>query len=262
MPVSSTPTVGYYYQTKADENPWKIAQKAYETPGLTTVKNGLMIMNRNPANDHIKKGTAGWESYKIEGLQLNAKYAEGDATAVYGSGKSFPLLWIPPLDERTPEQMSGTGKTGETGKTGQTGPAGPPGPIGPIGPAGPAGPQGERGPAGPRGEQGPPGPVVTTEGKSVTGPQGPPGPIGPAGPVGPRGEQGPPGPAGSGGQISADAIDSAIKKYFAANPFLTREEAEEMIEKLKKMKTQTTSGVGTMADSAWLVPILGFLARL
>jgi hypothetical protein len=353
MPVSASPTIGYYYQVVKGDTVSAIAKKAYQTPGLARTYDGLMLINNNAANAHIKKAKKGWESYNVLGIQLTPDYAENDADAVHGSGKAYPLLWIPNLAGQTPQDMTSGGAKGDKGETGAAGaagakgakgdpgPAGPPGPVGPpgqIGPAGPAGPAGaagkngapgERGemgppgptgprgatgktgaagPQGPRGEQGPPGPVVTTEGKSVTGPagptgprgeqglpgargeQGPPGETGPAGPAGPAGAQGPPGPvgpAGSGGSISpaaitsavqasmkahpvtggtvdAAALETAIQKYMAANPFVTREEALAMLEKLKAMAggMQTAGGAASMMESAWILPVLGFLARL
>jgi hypothetical protein len=222
LPVTASPMAGYYYQVVKGDTPSAIAKKAYISTGLlSSIKSGLYLLNDNPANAHIEHDTKGWESYKIKGLQLNPKYASGDADAAKGSGTAYPLLWIPPIDGRTPGDMTGGGEKGETGASGKQGPSGPQGPPGPMGPAGPAGktgatgkqgPPGERGPAGKdgsaaaAGKQGPPGPqgppgTMGPAGKSgaagAAGKQGPPGPMGPAGAQGPkgeRGEQGPPGP--------------------------------------------------------------------
>jgi hypothetical protein len=73
--ISAKPRVGYYYQTKKTDNPWSVAKEAYVNQGLTDVKTGLFLMNDSAANDHIQKGTSGWESYKIKGLQFSPKYA-------------------------------------------------------------------------------------------------------------------------------------------------------------------------------------------
>lgn len=268
MPVSASPTIGYYYQPVKGDTVSDIAEKAYEKPGLARTYDGLMLINDNPANAHIKKAAKGWKNYKTVGIQLTPDYASGDATATHGSGSAYPLLWIPDLSGRTPEQMTSGGAKGETGQTGASGPPGPVGPTGPAGPQGeqgPPGPEGPTGPAGPkgeRGEQGPPGPVVTAEGKSVTGPPGPQGERGEQGPPGPVGPAGPAGPAGSGGTVSAEALQTAIEKFMAANPFVTKEEVQEMLKKLAEMKGQVSETTTGMMDSAWLVPVLGFLARL
>jgi hypothetical protein len=214
VPVTAKPMAGYYYQTVKTDSPWTVAKRAYQDTGLTTVKTGLMLMNDNPANSHIKKGKKNWESYGIKGLQFNPDYAAGDADAKVGSGKNYPLVWIPPLDGRTPDEMGGGG-TGPQGPAGKSGTQGPPGPVGPVGPVGP---QGQRGPVGPVGPQGPApskaeiaalvsdfmdeNPVagrVSAEqlatavdnymkknpiAQGARGPAGPPGPVGPRGPAG------------------------------------------------------------------------------
>jgi hypothetical protein len=126
--ISAKPRVGYYYQTKKGDTPWAVANEAYKKQGLTDVKTGLFLMNDNAANDHIKKGSSGWESYKIKGLQFDPKYAVSP-TAEYGTGKSYPIVWIPPLD--------GTGPGGGIADP-VPGIPGPPGPTGPMGPPGPA----------------------------------------------------------------------------------------------------------------------------
>jgi hypothetical protein len=132
----ATPTAGFYYQVKKGDSPWKIANTAYVDSGLlTAVKTGLFLLNDNPANAHIQKGISGWESYKVKGLQLNPKYAPGDASAAHGSGTAYPLLWVPPTDGRTPDQMGGG--------------------------SGPAGPEGRQGIPGPKGDKGDPGHTPT-----------------------------------------------------------------------------------------------------
>jgi hypothetical protein len=196
LPVTAQPMAGYYYQVVKGDTPSAIVKKAYISTGLlSSIKTGLYLLNDNAGNAHIDKAKTGWESYNVKGLQLNPKYAPGDADAKKGSGKAYPLLWIPPIDGSTPGQMSGGGKgdkgdTGAAGKSGAQGPPGPVGPAGPPGPVGPAGPIGQRGPIGPTGKDGkdgPPGPV---------GPAGPMGPTGKTGPAGPQGKQGPQGPPG------------------------------------------------------------------
>jgi hypothetical protein len=138
VPVTTTPKAGYYYLPKKGDVPYNIAKKAYKDAGLTDVKTGLFLMNDNPANAHIKKGKSGWESYKVKGLQLNPDYDSSDAQSTHGSGTGYPLVWIPPLNGATPDQVAGGGQPipGQEGKQGIPGPQGPQGIPGPQGPQG------------------------------------------------------------------------------------------------------------------------------
>jgi hypothetical protein len=250
IPVSVSPTVGYYYQVVKGDTPWAISKKAYQDQGLATVKAGLMLMNDNPANSHIQKAKTGWESYNVKGLQFNPKYAPGDADATAGSGKAYPLVWIPPLDGRTPGQMGGGG-TGPQGPAGQAGKVGPAGPMGPAGPVGPIGPMGPAGPVGPMPDDAKikalisdfmdenpiSGKVSASDlAKAVSdyikanpvaqGPMGPAGPVGPMGPAGPM-----PSDAKlsslisdfmdkhpTSGQVSASDLSKAVSDYLATHP--------------------------------------------
>jgi len=135
VPVTTTPKAGYYYLPKKGDVPYNIAKKAYKDAGLTDVKTGLFLMNDNPANAHIKKGKSGWESYKVKGLQLNPDYDSSDAQSAHGSGTGYPLVWIPPLNGATPDQVSGGGQPipGQEGKQGIPGPRGERGERGPQG---------------------------------------------------------------------------------------------------------------------------------
>lgn len=86
-------------------------------------------------------------------------------------------------------------------------PAGPPGPQGETGPQGSGGPQGEAGAVGPEGPMGPQGP------QGDTGPQGSMGPEGPQGFQGDRGAdgpEGPQGPQGVPGEVTTEALNTAI----------------------------------------------------
>lgn len=129
--IAAVPTAGAWYQVQKGDTPWSISKKAYADTGLATVKSGLYLLNDNPSNANIRKAAAGWEAYKIKGLQLTANYAPGVMYASYQSGGSYPMLWIPPIDGRTADQMGGgkgeKGDTGEAGTPGQTGLRGPKG---------------------------------------------------------------------------------------------------------------------------------------
>jgi hypothetical protein len=238
VPVANTPTVGYYYQTKKGDTPWSVAKKAYQDTGLTSVKSGLMLLNDNAANSHIQKAKTGWESYGIKGLQFNAKYAAGDADATKGSGKAYPLVWVPPLDGRTPGQMTGGG-TGPQGPAGKSGTQGQPGPMGPAGPVGPIGPAGPRGPAGPAPSKSQISALIADfiDENPVAGKvsaddlanavkkymEANPVAQGARGPAGPAGPRGPAGPAPSKAQISA-----LIADFIDANPVAGKVSANDL----------------------------------
>lgn len=228
-------TPGMFYRPLPDETPYGVAKRAY---GADDVKAGLLLMNAATWNNHITKGSAGWESYKIKGLQFNPQYSSANPHAPSGSGHEYPTVWVPPLTGEEPEQIYKTpdpivvpGQPGKTGPAGPVGPMGPAGPMGPIGPLGPSGPIGPMGPPGPPGSasnaaieaavkaylaanppKGTPGPMGPAGPSGLPGSQGPIGPVGPSGPMGPMGPMGPPGNA------SDLAIANAVKAYLAANP--------------------------------------------
>lgn len=131
--TAAIPTAGAWYQVQKGDTPWSISKKAYADTGLTDVKSGLYLLNDNPSNANIRKATTGWESYKIKGLQLTANYAPGVMYASYKSGNAYPMLWIPPIDGRTADQMGGGGEKGDKGDTGAPGTPGTPGIPGPKG---------------------------------------------------------------------------------------------------------------------------------
>lgn len=202
-------TPGRWYRPTNDETPYGVAKRAY---GAANVKAGLMRINNATWNAHITKGTAGWEAYKVKGLQFNPQYSAEMPHAPAGSGKVQPTVWIPPLTGEEPEDLGKTGpvkvppviitKPKGEDTTPTPGPT-TPGPTSPT--QGPPGPQGIPGPPGPIG---PPGPA----GKSV---MGPPGPSGPPGSTGPQGVPGPPGPPGN---ASGPAIENAVNAYLLAHP--------------------------------------------
>jgi hypothetical protein len=126
--TSEQPRAGNWYQTKKGDTVWAISKAAYQDQGLTSVKNGLFLLNDNPSNAHIKRAKTGWESYNTTGIQLTPNYADRDEKAIYGSGKSYPLLWIPPIDGRSADQMTVAAK-GEKGEKGDKGEPGTPAQI-------------------------------------------------------------------------------------------------------------------------------------
>lgn len=171
-------------------------------------------------NKHIDFGSKGWENWGPPGPQYLRKYAD-NLTAKSGTGKYYPVVWIPdprnPLEPQpdtttiapvvvspitvpvglvTPVQTTPTGSTTTVqyikGDKGDQGERGLPGPIGPAGQVGPIGPQGERGLPGLPGKDGLPGKNAIA-GATIPGPRGErglPGPIGPPGQVGPIGQKG------------------------------------------------------------------------
>lgn len=200
--ITVNPTPGKWYRIKQGETWWGTSKKAY---GLPNVKQGLYAMNDSSWNDHIRKGTAGWEVYNRPGLQATPHYSVQNPHAGYGSGNAYPTAWLPPLATLAePEDIYGEPEpiipvpvepppppppSVEPPPPSPSEPGmGPPGPMGPIGPIGPVGP---------------------------VGPVGPLGPIGPEGPIGPAGERGPIGPPGN---VSDESIMSMIQQWMSDNP--------------------------------------------
>jgi len=227
--ITSTPQQGKWYQIKSGESFWGTAKKAY---GIDNVRAGLFAMNDAEWNDHIRKATTGWESYGIQGLQAQPKYAGTEAPhAGYGSGHQYPIAWIPPMpnfpepEEIWPEPSADPPPSDAPGQ----GPPGPMGPEGPMGPMGPLGPIGPEGPMGPKGDMGPPGDVtdeailaMLTQYLNDNPDALPPGPPGPQGPPGEAstvpGPMGPPGPPGPPGDVSDEAIMAMLTQYLNENP--------------------------------------------
>jgi hypothetical protein len=129
--IARVASPGLWYQVQEGIPPAKVAKQAY---GQESLRKGLMLMNSSPSNSHVKKATTGWESYgaNFKGLQFTPKYSSIDYVAGYGTGNSYPVIWIPPLDGKEPENVFVPG----------------------IGPVGPQGPQGEAGEVGSSGEAG------------------------------------------------------------------------------------------------------------
>jgi len=98
--IAAKPTPGKFYQTKKGDSVWVIAKKAYSTP-----KPGIFWINDSEWNSHIRKGKPGWTAYKIKGLQITAHYDPSRAPSPYGSGKAYPLLWIPATAGDEPEAL-------------------------------------------------------------------------------------------------------------------------------------------------------------
>jgi hypothetical protein len=210
-------TPGRWYRPTNDETPFGVAKRAY---GSAQLKVGLMLMNNSTWNSHIKKGKAGWESYKTSGLQFNPQYSATLVHAPSGSGKVQPTVWIPPLTGEEPEQIYKTTPTpGPTPIPPDLDPVPNPTPDptptpgpGIPGPQGPQGKQGIPGPMGPAGKDG-----AAANDASIMAAitkyllVNPP-PAGPMGPMGPPGVPGPPGNA------SDESIKQAVMAYLAKNP--------------------------------------------
>jgi hypothetical protein len=213
-------TPGRWYRPTNDETPFGVAKRAY---GATNLKVGLMLMNNATWNAHIKKGKAGWESYKTTGLQFNPQYSSSLVHAPSGSGKVQPTVWIPPLTGEEPEQIYKTTPTpGPTpippdldpvpNPTPDPTPTPGPGIPGPQGPQGKQGIPGPQGPAGKDGASANDAAIMAAITKYLT--VNPPA----AGPQGPMGPPGVPGPIGPPGNASDEAIKAAIMAYLAKNP--------------------------------------------
>lgn len=129
MVFSLTPKPGFFYQSKKGDTPWSIANRAYAKPGFATVKTGLFLINDSQWNNHIRKSTKNWESYGIKGFQITPDYDPSDVQSTHGSGKSHPIVWIPDLDGKEPNEETPAPQPikGDTGATGSQGPKGDPG---------------------------------------------------------------------------------------------------------------------------------------
>jgi len=208
---TSNPAPGTFYISRKGVYPWHVAKVAYK--GNIGIRKGLGLINKSEWNNYIKRSTKGYESYPEigPGIQFHPKYDKSKPREPFGSGRDYPIIWVPPLDGTEPGQDT----TGE-------GIPGPPGPQGPPGQPGGAGPKGSQGSPGPRGEmgpQGPPGPPGTGEGTSIPGPPGPPGEMGPQGSQGPQGS---PGPAGLIDEaILQKLVEKYVKEWLEDNPIET-----------------------------------------
>ena len=169
--LAANPRPGTFYQVRKGIYPATVAKVAY---GAANVKAGLMLMNRSAWNGHIRKGKAGWEAYKVQGLQFTAHYSATDPCGPYGSGTAFPVVWVPFADGREPGEGPAPGPVPV-----------PPGPV-PVPPYVPPVPPPWPPPVPP--PPPPPGPVPPPEPPPgpVPPPEPPPGPVPPPEP--------PPGP--------------------------------------------------------------------
>jgi len=100
--LTAAPKPGSFYVPRSGIYPAKVADVAY---GAADRKRGLLLMNASTWNDHVRRAAAGWEPYKVKGLQFEAKYKATDPRSTYGSGTAFPVIWVPPLDGREPEAV-------------------------------------------------------------------------------------------------------------------------------------------------------------
>ena len=199
---TSNPTPDSWYRPRLGVRPADVAKVAYVDRKLCeTIQRGLFWINASPNNAHIRRAKTGYEAYTSllpnGGIQFEPKYSATDPTAPYGSGNSYPAVYVPPAGDPVAPQPVGPQPVGPQPVTPGQGPMGPAGPMGPPGPFGPAGLPGSAGPMGP------------------AGPLGPAGPFGPAGPPGPAGK---PGPQGTPGSASAAEIQKYVYEYLRQNP--------------------------------------------
>jgi hypothetical protein len=207
-------TPGRWYRPTNDETPFGVAKRAY---GSASLKTGLMLMNNSTWNSHITKGTSGWESYKIKGLQFNPQYSASLVHAPSGSGKVQPTVWIPPITGEEPEDL-GKKPTPTPIPIPDLDPVPTPTPGPTPTPIPGQGPKGDKGDKGDPGSVGPAGPMpsnaavaaLISDYMGAHPPQ--PGPKGDKGDPGPTGAMGPPGSA------SPESVDALIKEYLKSNP--------------------------------------------
>jgi len=84
----------------------RVAAKNSETPISTA--NMVALIAGSTWNHHIRYSSKGYTSYGIEGPQMEAKYSATDPTAGYGTGTSWPVLWIPTADGKEPDDIYGS----------------------------------------------------------------------------------------------------------------------------------------------------------
>lgn len=210
-------TPGRWYRPTNEETPYGVAKRAY---GAANIKAGLFAMNNSTWNNHITKGTSGWESYKIKGLQFNPQYSASSVHAPSGSGKVQPTVWIPPITGEEPEDL-GKKPTPtpipipdlDPVPTPTPGPT--PTPIPGQGPKGDKGDKGDKGEPGSMGPAGPP-PSNAAVAALIADYMGahPPQP----GPKGDKGDPGPTGAMGPPGSASPESVETLIKEYLKTNP--------------------------------------------
>ena len=97
--LTAAPRPGTFYRPRLGIYPIKVAEVAYGEAGR---KRGVLSMNASSWNDHVRRGTKGWEAYGVAGLQFDPKYGSHPCST-YGSGKLYPVIWVPPLTGEEPE---------------------------------------------------------------------------------------------------------------------------------------------------------------
>lgn len=192
------PKQGLFFRPPPSTGKNTVAQIARLAYGKDFTKNGIKAIAASAWNHHIRYTSIGYDYLGIKGPEMTPLYSK-DPLAKKGSGKNWPVFWIPPLATKAePEDVfTGNGETdadiaarirAEVERYLKTNPP-------------PAGPSGERGAIGPPGK---------------TGSAGKPGPAGPQGQIGPIGPIGPPGQDGSG--ASAEEIGEAVRRYIEGHP--------------------------------------------
>jgi len=97
--LTAAPRPGTFYRPRLGIYPIKVAEVAYGEAGR---KRGVLSMNASSWNDHVRRGAKGWEAYGVAGLQFDPKYGSHPCST-YGSGKLYPVIWVPPLTGEEPE---------------------------------------------------------------------------------------------------------------------------------------------------------------
>ena len=103
------PTPGMFYWPTRALNVAEIARVAAKnSPTPISTANMVVLIASSNWNHHIRYSTRGYTAYGIEGPQMEAKYSATNYTAGYGSGTSWPMLWIPTPDGKEPEDVYGS----------------------------------------------------------------------------------------------------------------------------------------------------------
>jgi len=274
--IADYPTPGKFYKFgtyKEAETYFGISKRAY---GGDNVKAGMMLLNNSSWNSYINKKTKGWEAYKVKGLQSTPDYSgPPDYRRPVLSGHEYPMLWIPPMDGKEPEEMGYdpvvTAPTPVPTPTPIPTPTPTPTPTpkpipGPQGPKGPKGPKGDKGDVGP---QGPPGQATKSAILEAVGEYLAANPDLVKGPQGEQGIPGIPGPQGLPGEATKSAILEAVGEFIAANPDLVKgpqgEQGEQGIPGIPGPQgppgvTNTSQGGGK--ENMWVLPLVALFSTL
>ena len=103
------PRPGMFYWATRAVNVAEIARVAAKnSPTPISTAEMVALIAGSSWNHHVRYSSKGYTSYGIEGPQMEAKYSSTDYTAGYGTGTSWPMLWIPTADGKEPEDVYGS----------------------------------------------------------------------------------------------------------------------------------------------------------